>query len=116
VNQTQIKYARERAASILKQKIVEARDKFTTPAKTLNTEEKLEALKAGKFTINAPVTGRSMWWYNAVDFGETFATTDTDKLKVETDKLNSTFERLMDELILGDKEQVLKMLKEFENI
>lgn len=115
MNQTQLKYARERANKIFKEKEVALTNKYTTPAKTLTTDQKLEALKAGDFKIVKSTKGsyNRMWW-NDVDFGETFAVIDVEKRDPELAELRKKFEALTDELVLGDNETALQLLKDFE--
>ena len=115
MNQTQIKYARERAFKIYNQKSKEITEKHTTKAKTLSVDEKLDALLAGAFKVNRERAKASHTWHFAVDFGETFNTIDTESRDKELSKLTAFYTSLMDELILGDDAAAFSMLKELES-
>lgn len=110
MNQTQLKYARVRAEAILYAKEKAITLKHTTDAKTLTNEQKIDALFAGTFKLNSS-TGP---WNTRIDFGETFKTVDTEKCNLELKIIREKFTRIMDELVLGDNNEALLMLKEFE--
>lgn len=112
MNQSQLKYARMRAEALLKQKEVELTEKYTTPAKSLTDQEKIDAVLSGQFTIRTD----KGWWYTRIDFGEQMKTIDIDKRDPELKKLRESFTKLMDEMILGDDDLALEMLREFEKL
>lgn len=116
MNQTQLKYAKERVLKIYNSKAKEITVKFTTPAVTLTTDQKMSALKKGDFTVKSQALGQSNLWYNLIDFGETYAKVDTAGRDAALKELNNKFEQLMDELVLGDNETALAMIKEFESV
>lgn len=114
MNQTQVKYARERAKKIYDLKVKSLTDKFTTPGKNLTNDDKFKALREGNFKITERKTFGNMW-YNYVDFGETFPVTDTEGRNAELKKLTKFYDDLIDELVLGDNEKALELIKELEN-
>ena len=111
MNATQLKYARERARDIFGVKMAELARKYT--AKPLTTEEAIEALLAGKFKIVEPEKHYSNQWYNRVSF-DASPKVDAKAYQEEKDNLQEQYRSLMDELILGDNEEALKLLKAFE--
>ena len=122
MDREQLKYARQRANEIYSTKLNSLNEQFYSPGKTLTSQEKLEALKAGKFTVSdIPVTQRRRdyygdpSWTNYVVFtDETEATTDAEGLKKAQTDLRTKFNKMMDELMLGDNDEALKLLREFE--
>jgi len=115
MNQAQLKYARERAEKLFRDRLLSLKVKHTVVAVALSTNEKYEALKTGAFTIDK-AANRSGWnWADAVKFkGESAGYINTDKLDADVAKLTSTYRNLTDELILGDNEKALELLKAFE--
>ena len=118
MNQTQVKYVRQRADSIFSKRKSDIRDKYTTPAKLLSTESKLNALSVGDFTLKQVVDdvyyGRRSW-YEYVNFnGESIAFVDQESISNETEALKVQYENLLDALILGDNNEALELLKAFE--
>jgi hypothetical protein len=115
MNQSQMKYARQRAEEIKTKKLQDISTKYTTPAVTLTTEQRIKALKAGEYTIDNKQINSGYYWYNAIKFnGDTPRTIDTEKAAKEHAKVKETFTKLMDELILGDNEEALRLLVAFE--
>lgn len=119
MNQTQIKYARERANAIYTRKQNDLRKLYTTEAKLLSTDEKLKALKAGAFTIvpqkDRNDSGFRRSWDNFVLFtDEIKGGLNTDAFEKAKAKLDADFTRINDELVLGDNEQALKLLEAFD--
>lgn len=110
MNQSQLKYARNRAEELLKAKESAITKKYTTEAISLSNDEKIEAILTGSFEVNKG----DGWWYNRINFSETPRKIDTDKRNLEVNKLRAHFTKIMDELVLGDNIEALKMLQEFE--
>lgn len=115
MNQTQVKYARERAASIYKRRCADLTKKHTVEAVILTTDEKLKALKAGAFTVKPAKDRRSnySWSENVIFAGEIKGGLD-DKYEMAKAQLDAAFTRLNDELVLGDNEQALRLLEAFD--
>jgi hypothetical protein len=115
MNQSQIKYARERATAIHTKRTNGLQAQFTTPALRLSTEEKLAALKAGAFRTDPKAEDIRFGWDRGVIFkAEKAAKYDKDGHVAAKAALDATFAKLMDELILGDNEAALAMLRDFE--
>lgn len=116
MNQTQLKYARDRATKILARRKETLEASFTTPAVTLNCLERLEALKAGKFKVDTKkASDNRLWWHSGVTFtAERAKKFDKKGHDAALAALNADYEKLIDELVLGDNEQALALLKAFE--
>lgn len=113
MNQTQLKYARERASSIRKRREEVLKDKHTTPSIKLSTDDKLKALKAGAFKVSK-ATPASLW-YNSVTFtDEVVGGLNQKAFDAEKAALDVAYNRLIDELVLGDHEEALRLLRAFE--
>lgn len=116
MNQTQLKYARDRAAKILARRKETLEASFTVPAVELSCAERLEALKAGKFKVDAKQLNNARhWWHQAVTFtAERPKKYDKKGHEAALAVLQKSYEKLIDELVLGDNEQALALLKAFE--
>ena len=111
MNSTQTKYARERAKDIFNDKMAELSKKYT--AKPFTTDEAIEALLAGKFKIVEVPKNYSNQWYNRVSFDDA-PKVDTEAHMEERRALQEKYRRLLDELVLGDNQEALKLLKAFK--
>ncbi|MBB3910129.1 hypothetical protein [Sphingomonas desiccabilis] len=115
MNQTQVKYARTRAQRIFESRKQALAVKHTTPAIRLSTEAKLAALKAGAFRIDATHDERRYGWSHCVIFtAERGEEIDKAALEAETAELTETYRKHEDELVLGDNEAALALLRAFE--
>lgn len=109
MNQSQLKYARERAQKIKRDRQNANIQKFQ--AQQLPDEERIAAIQRGDFSIRATVT-RATYVYDILEIhGET--PEDRAGLALAQEKLETEFTKLMDELVLGDNEQALALLREF---
>lgn len=124
MNASQIKYAKNRAEAILSIKMRDIQDKFHAKTVLLSNEQKVQALRDGKFTIleEAPLkysaSGGYAYrseknWYNMVQFTDE-TSFDSEGLQTAQKELKEKFTKLMDELMLGDNEEALKLLADFE--
>lgn len=114
MNQVQVKYARTRAEEIKRDKLLKLQQEHTVEAVTLTTEQKIEALKKGEVTFITPINQYATW-YNCIKFNaESRGYVDTVKINEGKIKINVAFTKLMDELVLGDNEEALKLLAAFE--
>lgn len=116
MNQTQVRYARERAKDIFTRRRDALRDKHTTQPVRLSSNDKLKALKSGEFTI-IPSTQRNRYdnWSNSVVFnGEVNGGLNADAYNREYVKLEAEFTKLNDTLVLGDNEEALRLLEVFD--
>lgn len=115
MNSTKLAYVRNRALEIKKAKLAEITEKYRTPAKTLSGVAKIAALKSGEYTIDENRISDGYYWYNAIKFnGEQIAALDVVKINKEKAVVETKFTKLMDELMLGDDEEAIKLLREFE--
>lgn len=105
---TQIKYARERLQVIYSTLCSELKKKETIPAVWYSTEQKIQLLKEGKFTINENSHSSS----TLILFGER-----SEKLTLEyTSKkaaLDTEYQTIVDELVLGDSDKALEAINSF---
>lgn len=111
LNQLQMKHARQRASEIRDQRISAIKNKHVTPAVELSEDEKREALVAGEFTV----TSGGYRWYEGVRFDamRPAVTVDKEGMEAATKAVKRAFKELEDELILGDNDAALRLLKEF---
>lgn len=115
MNQSQLKYARERAEKIYSAKRTAIVEKHTTEAVEFTTEQKIKAIKDGAYTVDKSQMRDGWRWADCIRFkGERNRFIDNGKVQAETKTLDSTYRKLMDELILGDNEKALELLRAFE--
>jgi hypothetical protein len=113
MNQTQVKYARARAESVYKKRKAAIEAKHTVPAVKLTRTEKLFALTAGAFRVDTTYTGYG--WSDAVTFpAERDQEVNQVAIDAEQAALADAYRKLEDELVLGDNEQALALLRAFE--
>jgi hypothetical protein len=113
VNQSQIKYARERAGTLRNGREKTLREKHTTPSVSLSCEEKLKALKDGRFKVVKVASND--WWHKGVNFtDEVKGGLNQKAFDKDLAELNASYTKLIDELVLGDNEEALRLLKAFE--
>lgn len=110
MNATQMKYAKERANEIYRNRQRAIEDKYR--AKQLTTEQYLDALEAGRFKIDRTKANDRWNWTTAVIFID--VEPDKGARQKEIDELAEVYRNLIDELVLGDNEEALKLLKNFE--
>lgn len=112
MNQAQVKYARNRIDEISSQKLKEVQEKYSYKGVSLSFEEKIEEIKAGRFTKGK---------YEDLSYIVFDAQKDLDKDRreaaksIETEAIKKFKTQLLDGLMLGDSEEALKAIKDFEN-
>jgi hypothetical protein len=117
VNQSQIRYSRERAKAIFERRERQLREAHTVEPKLLTTEQKLKSLKAGQFSVSRTPYGGTYnpSWYQFVVFPDEIKgglnQPAFDKAKAA---LDAAYTKLNDELVLGDNELALKLLADFD--
>lgn len=111
MTQAQVKYARQRAEAIYAAKRQAIEQAYTTEAVNLTTEEKIAAIKTDRIEV---ASSGSYWAYNIKFLDETPRVVHMEQAKPELTKLKQDFDKLMDELVLGDNEEALALLKQFE--
>lgn len=117
MNQTQLKYARNRAEDIFITKRKEIEKRNTTDAVNLTDAEKLQAIRDGEFKVDSSYKkGHYLSWHNGIIFTqEKRKIRNQEKINKETEILEQKYRNLTDELVLGDNEAALELLKAFEN-
>lgn len=115
MNQVQLKYARERANDIYQRRCASIRTKYTEPEVVLTPAQKTKALKDGKFKVKDTISTYSHYLEDYVILeGVKPLTRDEVKIKAETDALAKEYRKVTDELVLGDQEEALKLIKAFD--
>lgn len=109
MNQSQLKYARERAERIKRDRQTAIRAKFA-PVE-LPEKDRIAAIKRGDFTVKKSISRLNYVSDILTINGET--TRDQKSQDAALLKLDSDYAKLMDELILGDNEKALELLKAF---
>lgn len=116
-----MKYAKQRLNELYSSKKSSLKDKFSTVGVKLTQQQKVAALKAGEFTVTDEPTSKKDSYYEPawsayIKFNaETPNQTDVEGLKVVENELKSKYTAAMDELMLGDNAEALRMIREFEN-
>jgi len=116
MNQLQVKYARQRAEAIYNDKRKDLEAKHRIGGVQLNIKQRLKAVVNGEITITEPAAhqGPHQWYYQISFNAEKQPSFDNDAYEAEGKKLKTSFNALMDELMLGDNQEALKLLKAFE--
>ena len=119
MNQQQRKYAKERIESLVLERLGAINKKHTAPAVTLTKEQRFKAFKKGEYKIK-PGVKPEISNYTAVsdiiDFnGERKSASNHIKINEITKKINLEHQKIMDELMLGDCEKALELIKKFES-
>ncbi|WP_066803268.1 hypothetical protein [Sphingomonas asaccharolytica] len=115
MNQAQLKYARARAERVFRDRKDAIVAKHTTPAVRLSTGEQLDALRAGAFKIDKKAGQLRYGWEYGVTFtAERDQKVNQPEIDRETAELTEAYRKLEDELVLGDNEQALVLLRAFE--
>lgn len=113
MNQSQLKYARERAEGIFKRAKENLKTKHTIPAFKLTREERLKALEYGHFKID--YTANRHWFEENITFlCESDAEFNQAGHDADLKTLTDSYNKLLDELVLGDNQEALKLLQAFE--
>lgn len=119
MNRDQIKYALTRLKTIYDQKHQDIVELTYIHPVELSYNEKLDALRTGKFTIKDSPTGYSYgngWWYQAVQFeGEIKSDYDKEKRSKLEKALSLEYNTLRDKFMLDDVQEALNALNNFSN-
>lgn len=111
MNQFEAKYARQRAEEIYKTKDAALQKKHRVVGNTLSNDQKIAALEANEFTINPDLS--TYWYYRIVFNGETKSYFDQVAYDAEAKPLKAQYHAVLDEIILGDNEKAIALLREF---
>ena len=123
MNQTQVKYARQRAQEIYNTKKAEIEKEYNRQPKQMTVLEKVAALREGRFEIVEPTAmPYDLYTYRSVGVDMYIRYTavkdqpkpDLKEMNERLAKLKSAYLSLTDELMLGDNQEALKLLKAFE--
>lgn len=114
----QRKYIEKRLNDLVESKTAESRKKHTTDGRQLSLEDRVTAIKNGKFKLKPNVT--AIGTYSKV--GDVFTFTDEKPFKFDDAahlkdvlKIRKQASAIMDEMMLVDADAALKKLREFEN-
>lgn len=109
MNQSQLKYARERAEKIKRQRSLAIARKYR--AVTLPDEERISAIRRGDFSIRPNIT-RTMYLSDVLRIaGESEA--DNEAMAAAMAALEEEYTQLLDELMLGDEAAAKEALAAF---
>lgn len=113
MNQTQLRYARQRAQEMLEDKQKTLRAKHLTKAVQFTVDDKIQAIKDGRYELTRRGGIHSLE-YNIKFPEETPSRLDQEAFDKEYAPVLKAFNTMMDELVLGDNEVALKLMKAFE--
>jgi len=116
MTQAQVKYARQRAEQVYADKKSTLRQEFQDKGVMLNIEDRLRAIVDGEFTVTETQEheGAHSWYYHIKFNAERNPVFDNDGYTAAEKELRTLFIKLTDELMLGDNQEALKLIKEFE--
>ena len=120
MNQSEKNYIVKRLAGIHTQKIELARASCTTYEVEYSPEKRFELFKQGKYKLrhkgNPFESDHYSYFKNAFVFeGERPETLNRAEYDQIVGLLNKEFDRVKDEIMLGDAQDALELLKKFEN-
>jgi len=123
MNQTQVKYARQRAQEIYNTKKTGIEKEYNRQPKQMTVLEKVTALREGRFEIIEPIAmpyDPYVYRPSGVDMYIRYTDVkdqpkpDLKEMNDRLFKLKTAYLSLTDELMLGDNQEALKLLKAFE--
>jgi len=119
MNQTQKKYALERVEYIRRNKNSELENKYTTPKKQLSGDEMINLVVKKKVPIRKDISRNTYRpeLKDVFDFSnyESPKVIDSKKLSMAIKPINEKAQKIKDQIMLGDAEEALKMIQDFEN-
>lgn len=117
MNQQQKKYAQNRVSAIYARRQRDLRKSMITPAIKISPSERADAIRAGKVKLR-PGIKRIGNYDDVIDVlvfdGERDEKVDEAKLTKALSELETEFNNVMDELMLGDAEEAIKLIKAFD--
>lgn len=125
MNQTQRNYIVSRVSKITLQKDIELRDKLVvrTPGVQLSASQKYDAIKKGEYKLKPKSTALNRGCISRFGLevdnvfvfpAESEEKTDSKAYEKAAKKLYAAKRALVDEVMVGDNEQALKLLRAFE--
>lgn len=123
MNQLQRTYIKRRVEGILAEKIAESREKFTIKSKMLSNQERIRLVRTNKVRMKTEKELLSCGNYGSLYINSIF---DFSKFEVKgglnqvehskhTKKLKAKANEICDTVMIGDAEEALKMIKDFES-
>jgi hypothetical protein len=116
MNKQQRDYAASRVSEISCAKCAAIDEKYTTPAVSLSQEARIAAFKAKKYKVNPGLTKINCYTkvIDIVSFtDEKPEKKDVKKIKEEKAKVTAEASKIVDELMLGDATEALKLIQAF---
>lgn len=117
LDSAQRKYVEKRLVELVEQKTEASRKRFTDEGHRLTGEERLSALRAGKFQVKKGITSISNYAdvVDVLQFNEEKPEKiDNEKHLKEVIKIKREASSIMDELMLIDADVALEKLRTFE--
>jgi hypothetical protein len=119
MNHTQRKYAMERVESIAKYKIAAIKDKHTTKGVCLSSQERVALVRKGKVKLRPDncINYKSCGYFSDhFDFSryESSNSFNQAAFDKEIKPISLKAQEIKDQLMLGDAEQALKQIQDFE--
>jgi len=116
MNSTQLKYAKGRANDIYRERNDAITKKYKAKCKTISEKDKLKALLKGEVSIKPYKEGAYYQnaWYNYVVFHDEVEF-DFASCKKEEEALKNEYQKILDQLVLGDSEEALRLLEQFRS-
>jgi len=118
IRKDQIAYVTSRAGAIFDEKKRVIEKKYRTPAKSLTEDQKAVAIAEGRFTVDPSRVGHTHYsrgWAEAVSFPEEYGEKfDAEGYRQEINPIIDAYNKLLDELMLGDNATALELLRAFE--
>ena len=117
MNQQQVKYTIARVEAIEKAKIADLRKTCVIPAKFISAEERAALVRSGKVKLRADVT--QIHGYTDVtdvfDFSKyAWSESVSDEFQPREAQIKAEAGRIRDEIMLGDQQAALVLLRAFE--
>ena len=121
MNKTQTEYALRRLQEVCNQKLTVIRDSLSTKAKAFDAVALVAAIKSGKIKARITYAGRHIDRYT--DVSQVFDGLDkfyTQEREMDNDAYNKAaapiqaeYQRIQDQLILGDSKEALALIEAF---
>ena len=122
MNQQQNNYIKKRVEGICQEKMTEARIKCTSPSVTPTNAERIDLIRSGKVKMKPDSELRTVGNYGlqistVFDFSkyEVKGGIDQKKLDKLNKKIRAEANRITDGIMVGDSDEALTMLRNFQN-
>ena len=111
MNQSKIKYLKSRVDDVYSQKYNKISKQYIK--KPLSVKEKAEALKAGEFSIKEEINTRNGYYIDDFIIFHNAVEPDFNERDAKLAELLRKKTELLDEIVLGDEENALQLLRGF---